>query len=546
MKMDESFDGCRSFEEDWNSFDFVSVPDRDDLSRTVTEVQALNHEGQALLIAGRGPTDGVDDYESSHGTGKGRAFSFSALVTNRETQTIHENPRDSVATANPVLVVETPQEATAEEMMWLRSMAPYIKALSTQKEANENISRTLSSQMKELEPPKNVQGRDVMAPSASAKVPSYVEMKPSFLSIDDTDSVQQYCCIGTSRQGRDCKDTNERGCNFCRSHLKQTEAAAAGTKIDSLPVATLVQCVAVSKAGTRCSNAARKRAAHCGKHLPKREALIENTSHQRRVFSTRGDRCEKAAKKGYIFCGGRHLPSTTVAKKQAISSKAMMLYGRNAMPPAAIPATKTIVMCVDPSCRDMAKKGLLYCRQHSSLPAIPVLVANNGAAHCVAITKAGKQRGDPPIVVTSYCVKNYPPRSTSMCTAVTKTGKRCVDSTVGGTLFCYNHRHLLATSLVVKMRKAPPPRTVPVQSDAVNIGGQRLAVGGRATASAGRSRRCQGLTEVGKRCKDTAKKNSLLCGRHSTGTNPIGTEDVMMSQLIGYVDGRLSSMKHPK
>jgi hypothetical protein len=549
MKMDKSFDGRSCQEQDWNSFDIVSVPDRDDLSQTVTEVQALIHEGQALLIAGRGPEYGVDDQESSHGTGKGtRALSSSALMTSsRETQTIHESPGDSGATAIPVL--ESPPQASAEETMWLRITTPH-KTSSTQKLA-ENILHSSSSQVKES---KNVQDRDFMAPSASTKVPSYIEMLQT-LSLDDTDSVQQ-CCIGTTMQGQECKDTTERGCNCCCSHL-------------------------------------------CGKNLPEREALID-TIHQCRGFS-RGNRCENAAKKGYFFCGGHRLPSTTVAKP-AIPSKATMPYGRNAMPPTAILATETIVMCVGPSCRDMAKKGSLYCRQHMMpdcrqhmmpygrkatpptaipetktvemcvgsscrdmakkgslycrqhlLPAIPVLVRNDGVARCVAITKTGKQCVDLAIRSTSYCF-NHAPRSSSVCAAVTKTGKLCVDPTVGSTLFCYNHRHL-ATSLVVKTQTA-------VQTAAVNHGVQRLAAfinflhqkkyldgtpaGGRATAGAGRSHRCQGLTEVGKRCKDTAKKNSRLCGRHSTGSSPVGAEDVMMSQLIGYIDGRLDSMKHAK
>jgi hypothetical protein len=548
MKMDESFDG-RSCQEDWNSY--VSVPDRDDLSRTVAKMQALIHEGQALVIAaGRGPIDGVNDQESSsHGTGNGtRASSTSALMASRETQTIHESPRDSGATA-AIPVLESPQ-VTAVEMGQIRNVVAEeiiasTETSSTQKAA-ENILHTSSSQVKEPEPPKNVQDRDFMAPSAS-KVPSYIEMNQT-LSLGDTGSVQQYC-IGTTRQGRDCKDTAERGSNFCSSH--------------SLPVATLVQCAAVSKVGTRCANAARKGATHCGKHLPEREALID-TIHQCRGFSTRGNRCENAAKKGQLFCGGRHLPSTTTVTKSATPSKAIVTYGRNGMPPTAIPATKTIAinqMCVGPSCRDMAKKGSHYCRQHASLPGpvIPMLVTTGG---CVAITKTGKQCVDPAIRGASYCFNHHHPRPKSgVCAAVTKTGKLCVDPTVGGALFCYNHRHLAVTSLVAIKNQTAPPRTGLVQTAAVNNGGQLLAAlinclpqqvcdgiptGGRATRTAGVGRsphQCQGLTEAGKRCKDTAKENRPFCGRHSTDNNPVGAEDVMMSQLMAaYIDVRLDSM----
>jgi hypothetical protein len=529
MKLDKSFDG-RSCQEDWDSFDSVSVPDRDDLSRTV----------------------------------KGRALSSSALMTGRETQTIQESPRDSNATACiPVLeappvtavVMDQIRNAVAEEII-----ASLITSF-TQKVA-ENIPRAFDSQVKEPEPYKNVQDRDFVAPIAS-KVPPYIEMKNQTLSLDDTSSVQQYC-IGTTRQGRHCKDTAERDCKFCRGHLWQAEAAT-GSKIDPpLPAATLVQCVAVSKAGTRCVNAAgRKGAAHCGKHLPGRDALT-GTIHQCRGFSTRGNRCENAAKKGFLFCGGRHLPSrTTTVAKPATPSKAVMFYGRNGMPPTFILATKKMIainqqMCVGPSCRDMAKKGSLYCRHHSSLPAIPVLVTNG---RCVAITNPGKQFVDPTIRGTSYCF-NHSPCPSGVCAAVTKAGKLCVDPTVGGTLFCHNHTRHLATSLVVKTQAAPPPRTSLVQTPAVNNGGQLLAAlinclpqqvrdgiptaGGRAGAGAGSFRRCKGLTEAGKRCKDTAKKSSPFCGRHSTGTNHVGTDDVMMSQLIGYIDGKLDSIKRQK
>jgi hypothetical protein len=566
MRTDESFDGW-TCQEDWNSFSIVSVPDRDDLSRTVTEVQALIHEGQAL-VPGSEPTDGVDDHESSHGTGKDRALSSSALMINRETQTIHESPRDSGVTAS-IPVLESPQ-ATAVEMDQTRNaVAEEIIASpetsSTQKAA-ENILHTSSSQVKEpAPPPKNVQDRDVMVAPSASKVPSYIEVNQT-LSLDDTgSSVQPQYCIGTTRQGRDCKDTAERGRNFCHSHFWQAKATT-GTKIDSLPVATLVQCVAVSKSGTRCANAARKGAAHCGKHLlPASCEDLMDTLHQCRRVSTRGNnRCKNAAKTGQLFCG-RHLPSSTTVVKPATPSKAMP-YDRNAMPPTAIPGTKTIVMCVGPSCRDTAKKGSLYCRQHSSsLPAIHVLLANVGVAHCVAITKTGKQCVDPAISGPSYCCNhNHNPRSSGgVCAAVTKTGKLCIDPTAGGTLFCYNHRRL-ATSLVVKTQTAPPSRTAGglVQTAAVNnAGGQQLLAalinclsqqacgagiptGDRATtAGVGCSSRCQGLTEAGKRCKDTAKKNSPFCGRHcSTGSNPVGAED-LMSQLKGYIDGRLDSTR---